>query len=72
VKWVCVKFKANPITDVKLGKVFAGSDGFPTVHFELHLKDGEILQGDLPFHWDKETKQWMGWEGLDWHLPKKP
>ena len=68
VRWVCKKFKANPITDVRLGKVFAGPDGSPTVHFELHLKDGEILQGDLPFHWDSERKQWIGWEGLDWHL----
>ena len=72
VRWVCKKFKANPITDVQLGKVFAGPDGSPTVHFELHLKDGEILQGDLPFHWDSEKKQWIGWEGLDWHLQKKP
>ncbi len=25
VRWVCTKFKANPITDVRLGKVFADS-----------------------------------------------
>ncbi len=25
VRWVCRKFKANPITDVRLGQVFAGS-----------------------------------------------
>jgi len=72
VSWVCKKFKANPIAEVQLGKVFAGPDGSPTVHFELRLKDGEILQGDLPFHWNSERKQWIGWEGLDWHLPKKP
>ena len=48
VRWVCQKFKANPITDVQLGKVFAGprqADG----PFRVALKDGEILQGDLPF-----------------------
>jgi hypothetical protein len=68
VSWVCKKFKANPIAEVQLGKVFAGTDGSPTVPFELHLKDGDILQGDLPFHWNSERKQWIGWEGLDWHL----
>jgi len=72
VRWVCRKFKANPITDVRLGSVFAGPDGAPTVHFQLHLKGGEVLQGDLPFHWDSERKQWIGWQGLDWHLHPPP
>jgi hypothetical protein len=72
VRWVCAKFKKNPITDVRLGEVFAGPDGSPTVHFELQLKDGEVLKGDLPFRWKAETKRWMGWEALDWHLQKKP
>jgi hypothetical protein len=71
IRWVCAKFKANPIVDVKLGKVFANAGGMPTVHFELVLKDGEILQGDLPFIWNSEKKQWIGWEGLDWHLHEK-
>ena len=53
---------------MKLGKVFPGPDGKPTLHFELRLKNGEILQGDLPFKWDSQRKQWIGWEGLDWHL----
>jgi peroxiredoxin len=68
--WVCKKFKANPITDVKLGKVFANPQGSPSVYFELRLKDGEILQGDLSFRWNSERKQWFGWKGLDWHLKK--
>jgi hypothetical protein len=72
VRWVCRKFKAHPITDVRVGNVFAGPDGAPTVHFELHLKGGEVLQGDLPFHWDSERKQWIGWQGLDWHLHPPP
>jgi hypothetical protein len=72
VRWACEKFKKNPINDVQLGKVFAGADGSPTVHYELRLKDGEILQGDLPFHWDPQGKQWIGWEGLDWHLHTNP
>ena len=72
VRWVCRKFKANPITEVRLGNVFAGPDGAPTVHFELHLKGGEVLQGDLPFHWDSERRQWIGWQGLDWHMHLPP
>ena len=72
VSWVCAKFKANPITDVQLGKVFPSPGGLPTVHFELRLKDGEILQGDLPFQWDSQKKQWIGQEGLDWHLHNAP
>ena len=72
VRWVCRKFKANPIIKVQLGKVFANSEGMPTVHYELQLKDGEILQGVLPFKWIPERKRWSGWEGLDWHLHDKP
>jgi hypothetical protein len=68
VRSVCRKFKENPIVDVQLGEVFAGPTSLPTVHFELHLKDGEVLAGDLPFNWDAEKKQWVGWHGLDWHV----
>ena len=72
VRWVCKNFKANPITDVRLGKVAAGGDGSPTVYFELHLKDGKVLKGELPFSWDAKKKQWVGQKALDWHLQKKP
>jgi hypothetical protein len=72
VRWVCTKFKTNPIADVQLGKVFANPSGRATVHFTLRLKDGETLQGDLPFVWDAEKKRWDGENGLDWHLQKKP
>ncbi len=71
VRWVCRKFKVNPITDVRLGKIVAGQQGLPTIHYELHLKNGEILQGDLPFQADSRGKQWLGHEGLDWHLRGK-
>ena len=70
MRWVCKKFKTNPITDVELGNVFANPSGVPAVHFELHLKDGEILRGDLPFYfmdWGPGGKQWVGQGGLDWH-----
>ena len=61
--------------DVQLGNVSANPGGMPTVHFELHLKDGEILQGDLPFSfidWGPGGKQWVGQDGLDWHLHPPP
>ena len=72
VKWVCNKFKADPIVDVQLGKVFADSEGRPTVHFRLVLKDGEILQGDLPFIRNRRPRfgSWIGLQALDWHLKK--
>jgi hypothetical protein len=73
VRWVCNKFKKNPISDVRLGNVFANPGGTPTIHFALHLKDGEILEGDLPFQfidWGSAGKQWVGQGGLDWHLRK--
>ena len=72
VRWVCRKFKSNPITEVRLGDAVTGPDGVPTVHFALHLKGGEVLQGELPFHWDSERKQWIGCQGLDWHLRPPP
>jgi hypothetical protein len=68
VKWVCKKFKANTIVEVRLGKVFANPGGMPTIHYELQLKDGEILAGGLPFTQNSKTVQWVGIEGLDWHL----
>jgi hypothetical protein len=72
VRWVCTKFKANPIVEVRLGKVFANPDGLPAIHYELQLKDGEVLQGDLPFIKHPKTGKWTGREGLDWHLREKP
>ena len=68
MRWVCEKFKKNPITDVRLGNVFANPSGMPTVHFELVLGDGEVLRGDLPFRWYADRKEWAGEKGLDWHL----
>ena len=51
------------------GQGLCRPDGSPTIHFELHLKDGEILRRRFAFpDWDPEEKQWIGWEGLDWHL----
>ncbi len=68
VRWTCKKFKTNAITDVRLGKVVPNGGGAPTLHFELQLKQGQRLRGDLPFRWDSEKKQWIAEQGLDWHL----
>jgi hypothetical protein len=72
VRWVCRNFKANPISDIRVGNAVAGPDGSPTVYYELHLKDEKVLKGDLPFCWDAKKKQWIGLKALDWHLQKKP
>jgi outer membrane lipoprotein-sorting protein len=55
-----------------VGKVVAASDGSLTIHYELQHKDGAVLKGDLPFHWSKQSKQWIGSKGLDWHLHENP
>jgi hypothetical protein len=71
VRWVCKKFKANPIKDVQFGEVFLDPGGKPTVHYELRLEDGETLEGDLSFRWDSKEKRWIGGRGLDWHLQEE-
>jgi hypothetical protein len=72
VRWVCQKLKANPITDVRLGQVVAGPRGTPTVHCEVHLKNGDVLQGDVSFQCRPRGKRWIGQGGIDWHLPVPP
>jgi hypothetical protein len=41
----------------------------PTIHCEVRLKSGEILQGDVPFQCRPRGKRWIGQGGIDWHLP---
>ena len=76
VQWMSRTFRTNPITSVQLGQVFAspkkvnGHDGLPTVPYRLTLKDGTLLEGDLPFEYNFDGRQgrWYGVEGIDWHL----
>ena len=69
VDWMCQTFSKNPITAVALGDVFRNDEGLPAVPYALTLKDGKILQGNLPFVWEFEGGgHWHGLEGLDWHL----
>ncbi len=67
--WICKTFKQNPITDVQLGKGFKSPDGLMAVHYKLTLKDGAVLENDLPFYW--EDDHWCGKQGIDWHLKYK-
>lgn len=67
VKWICENFKRNPIEVVQLGEVFA-TNGLPTVPYKLTLKDGAVLEGNLPFFYNAQSGRWTGTGGLDWHL----
>ncbi|HUW19580.1 MAG TPA: hypothetical protein VMW16_09780 [Sedimentisphaerales bacterium] len=76
VKWISKTFKENPIVAVELGKVFENPEaindkkGLPTVPYKLTLKDGTVLQGNLPFefNFDGDIPHWHGIHGIDWHL----
>ena len=76
--WICKTFRDNPIVSVELGEVFIGDKeiigkkGWPTVPYELTLKDGTVLEGDLAFKYDffGGKDHWHGMEGIDWHLRK--
>ncbi len=78
VTWMSRTFKTNPITRVELGEVFAnpqkinGYQGLPAIPYKLTLKDGTVLQGNLPFEYnfDGGKGHWHGLEGIDWHLQK--
>jgi len=80
VPWICKALKANPIVNVELGEVYintqdiSGRTGLPTVPYKLTLKDGALLQGDLPFEYnfDGDKGHWHGMQGIDWHLQDDP
>ena len=76
VTWMSRTFKTNPIVNVELGQVFPtpkkfnGVEGLPTVPYKVTLKDGTLLEGNLPFEYnfDGNKGHWHGLEGVDWHL----
>jgi protocatechuate 3,4-dioxygenase beta subunit len=76
VKWICTTFKDNPIVRVELGEVFKNPEvinqktGLPTVPYKLTLKDGTVLEGNLPFEYnfDGGKGHWHGIQGIDWHI----
>ena len=71
VRWVCKTFKNNPITSVELGAVSKSQDGLPTVSYIVRLEDGRELKGGLPFRYMPRQGNWMGVQGIDWHLQYK-
>jgi hypothetical protein len=78
VRWMCETFKTNPIESVELGRVFksdaksfyGGKVSLPAVEYKLTLKDGTILEGNLPFDYNAKRQCWKGMHGLDWHLQR--
>ncbi len=69
MQWVCQHFHTNPIVRVELGEVSRAARGLPAVTYELTLRNGQTLKGDLPFEWNPRRQKWGGLEGLDWHRP---
>jgi hypothetical protein len=69
----------NPIVNIGLGQPFAnpkklnGQKDLPTLPYKLTLKNGAVLQGNLPFQYEFEdqTGQWFGLQGIDWHLQEQ-
>ena len=76
VKWICNMFKDNPIVQVELGEVFKNLEvinqkkELPTIPYKLTLKDGTVLEGNLPFEYnfDGDKGHWHGIHGIDWHI----
>ncbi len=73
MSWICDNFKKNPIVSVGLGDVRSKRFGegkmmLPTISYTLTLKNGDVLQGELPFDYDPLSQSWFGTQGLDWHL----
>lgn len=76
VKWICTTFQDNPIIQVELGEVFENPEiinkkkELPTIPYKLTLKDGTVLEGNLPFEYnfDGGKGHWHGIQGIDWHL----
>jgi len=70
MKWICQRFRTNPIAAVELGEVTQHNDNQAAVPYHVTLKNGAKLEGVLPMQWDARGQQWCGVEGLDWHLGK--
>ena len=78
--WCCKTFRENPIVEIELGEVFPNQNAIldkkslPTVPYKLTLRDGIILEGELPFKFSFSGLEphWHGLMGIDWHLQNKP
>ena len=67
MQWVCQRFRTNPIVRVELGGVLLNAKHLPCVDYKLTLRNGQTLEGTLPFRWSARAQRWGGEEGLDWH-----
>jgi hypothetical protein len=72
MRWICQRFRTNPIVAVELGEVARQADSRPALSYRATLQDGARLEGVLPLEWDVRAQTWLGVEGLDWHLPARP
>jgi len=76
VKWTCTTSKDNPIVRVELCEVFKNPEAtnkkknLTTIPYKLTLKDGTVLEGNLPFEYnfDGGKGRWHGIHGIDWYL----
>jgi len=68
MKWICQRFRTNPIVAVDLGEVTQHAENRAAVPYQVTLKNGVKLGGVLPMQWVARGQQWFGVEGLDWHL----
>lgn len=71
VKWICTHLRKNPIQKIEVGKAFAGKETPFTCHYKLTLKNGSVLENDLPMDYDVKEQTWFGKYGLDWHRKYK-
>jgi hypothetical protein len=70
MKWICQRFRTNPIVAVNLGEVTRHGEHRAALPYHVTLNNGDKLEGVLPMQWDARGQQWFGVEGLDWHLRK--
>ena len=70
MRWICQRFRTNPIVAVDLGEVTQDAENHAAVPYKVTLNNGAKLQGVLPMQWDARGQQWFGVEGLDWHLDR--
>jgi hypothetical protein len=68
MRWICQRFRTNPIVAVNLGEVTQLTDKSAALPYQVTLKNEAKLEGVLPMQWDARGQQWFGVEGLDWHL----
>jgi hypothetical protein len=67
MQWVCQHFRTNPIVQAEMSEVLLNAKHLPCVDYKLKLRNGQTLEGTLPFCWHARAQRWGGEKGLDWH-----